>query len=169
MRMMATVTLAALLTGSAAAQETPKPGPEHKMLKKLEGTWDTLMKVGGKEYKGVMTYKMELGGLWLVGALESDFDGHKFYGKSLDSYDAGKKKFVSVWCDSMLTLPLVMEGGYNKESKTMTLVGEMPGMDGKPARWKAVSEMKDDDTIHQSLYLGDGKEPMFTITYKRKK
>jgi hypothetical protein len=51
----------------------------------------------------------------------------------------------------------------------MTLVGEMPGPDGKPAKWKAVSEMPDADTIHQSLYLGDGKDPMFTITYKRKK
>ena len=44
MRMFAAVTMAAVLTGSAAAQEAPKPGPEHKMLKKREGTWDTTMK-----------------------------------------------------------------------------------------------------------------------------
>ena len=33
---------------------------------------------------------MELGGLWLVGSLQSDLDGQKFHGKSLDTYDAAK-------------------------------------------------------------------------------
>lgn len=32
-----------------------------------------------------------------------------------------------------------------------------------------VSEMKDDDTVLFSMYMGEGKEPMFTILYKRKK
>ena len=169
MRMIAAVTMAAVLAGAAAAQELPKPGPEHKLLKKLEGTWDTTMKVGGKEPTGVMTYKMELGGLWLVGSLESDLNGQKFFGKGLDTYDAGKKKYVSVWFDSMSTTPMTMEGDYDKEKKTLTLVGDGPGMDGKPAKWKSVSEMKDDDTIHMSMYVGDAKEPMFSIIYKRKK
>ena len=39
------------------------------------------------EFKGAMTYKMELGGLWLVGSMESDLGGQKFYGKSLDTYE----------------------------------------------------------------------------------
>jgi hypothetical protein len=52
MRMIAAVTMAAVLAGSAAAQELPKPGPEHKLLQKLEGTWDTTMTVDGKEHKG---------------------------------------------------------------------------------------------------------------------
>ena len=47
------------------------------LLKQLEGNWDTLMKVGGQEFKGTMTYKMELGGMWLVGSLESDLGGQK--------------------------------------------------------------------------------------------
>jgi hypothetical protein len=170
MRMMAAVTLAAVLIGSATAQEpATKPGPEHKRLQKLEGTWDTTMKFADNESKGVMTYKMELGGLWLVGSLESDLGGQKFYGKGLDSYDAGKKKYVSVWFDSMSTTPMALEGDYDKEKKRLTLVGDGPGMDGKPAKWKSVSEMPDDDTIHMSMYVGDSKEPMFTITYKRKK
>jgi hypothetical protein len=169
MRMFAAVTMAAVLTGSAAAQEAPKPGPEHKMLKKREGTWDTTMKAGGMEFKGTVTYKMELGGLWLVGSMESDLSGQKFYGKSLDTYDAGKKKHVGLWCDSMSTTPMSMEGNYDKEKKTLTMAGDGVGMDGKPAKWKSVSEMKDDDTIHMSMYVGDAKEPMFTVTYKRKK
>jgi hypothetical protein len=169
MRMIAAVTMAAVLTGSAGAQERPKPGPEHKLLKNREGTWDTTMKAGGMEHKGTVTFKMELGGLWRVGSMKSDLGGQEFFGKSLDTYDARKKKYVSVWFDSMSTTPMTMEGTYDKERKTLTLVGDGMGMDGKPAKWKSVSEMKDDDTIHMSMYVGDEKEPMFTVTYKRKK
>ena len=169
MKTIAAVTMAAVFLGSAAAQEPPKPGPEHKHLMKQVGTWDTTMKAGGMEHKGTVTFKMELGGLWLVGSMESDLGGQKFAGKSMDTYDAKKKKYVSVWFDSMSTTPLTMEGNYDKDKKTVTMVGDGVGMDGKPAKWKSVSGMKDDDTIEMSMYVGDGKEPMFTLTYKRKK
>jgi Protein of unknown function (DUF1579) len=161
--------LAVLVSPAVQAQEPPKPGPEHEVLKKLEGNWDLTMKFGGMETKGTVTYKMELGGLWLVGNLESDLFGTKFYGKGLDTYDATKKKYVSIWVDSMGTTPMIMEGTYDKAKKSMTMTGEGPGMDGKPAKWKSVSEMVDDNTINFSMYVGDGKDPMFTIVYKRKK
>jgi hypothetical protein len=45
------------------AQEMPKPGPEHEILKKKEGTWLTTMKAGDMESKGTVTFKMELSGL----------------------------------------------------------------------------------------------------------
>jgi Protein of unknown function (DUF1579) len=169
MRTIAVVTLAAVLAGSAVAQEFPKPGPEHALLKKREGTWETTMKAGDKEHKGVVKYKMELGGLWLVGSLESDLDKQKFHGRSMDTYDAKKKKYVSVWFDSMSTTPLTMEGTYDKEEKTLTLVGDGVDREGKPAKWKSVSKMPDDDTVQMSMYVGEGKDPMFTVTYKRKK
>jgi hypothetical protein len=168
MRMIAVVVAWALVV-PAWSQEIAKPGPEHDLLKKREGTWTTTMKAGGMEYKGAMTYKMELGGLWLVGSLESDLAGQKFAGKSLDTFDAKKKKYVSVWFDSMSTTPMTMEGNYDTESKSLTLVGEGPGMDGKPAKWKSVSTLPDDDTVNMSMFVGDAKEPMFTIVYKRKK
>ena len=85
------------------------------------------MKAGGKESKGTVTYKMELGGLWLAGAMESELFGQKFTGKSLDTYDPAKKKYVGVWVDSMSTAPVTMEGTYDKEKKTLTMAGEGPG------------------------------------------
>jgi hypothetical protein len=164
------VALAASLSATPArAQEPAKPGPEHDVLKKLVGTWDLTMKFGGMESKGTVTYKMDLGGLWLVGSLESEMAGMKFQGRGMDTYDAGKKKYVSVWFDSMSTQPMLMEGTYDKEKKSMTMTGDAPGLDGKPAKWKSVSEMPDDDTINFRMYVGDTKEPMFTIVYKRKK
>jgi hypothetical protein len=161
-----------LLVPAAVAQEPPKPGPEHAMLKKAEGTWDATVKMEGQESKGTMTYKMDLGGLWLTSDYKGEFGGQKFQGKGLDTYDVGKKKYVGVWFDSMSTLPMVMEGTYDKEKKTMTMTGEGPGMDGKMTKYKSVLQDKDDDTMIFTMSSPgkDGKEAvMMTITYKRKK
>ena len=158
-----------LLTPILQAQEAPKTGSEHELLKKQVGTWDTTMKAGGMEFKGTVMYKMELGGLWLVGSMESDLGGQKFFGKSLDTYDAKKKKFVGVWIDSMGTAPLIMEGTLDPVKKSMTMLGEGPGMDGKITKWKSVTEISDNDTVVMSMFVGDEKEPMFTVTYKRRK
>ncbi len=168
MRKMAMIVVA-VLAMPVGAQEMPKPGPEHKMLREMEGTWESTMKFGGMESKGTVTYKMELGGLWLAGSMKSEMFGQKFSGKSLDSYDAEKKKFVSVWVDSMSTAPVVMEGTYDKEKKTMSMAGEGPGMGGKTTKYKSITKMLDADTQEFTMYAGDEKEPSFTILYKRKK
>jgi hypothetical protein len=168
-RFCAVALAAAVAAPTVLAQQSPKPGPEHEVLKKMEGTWDATMKFGGMESKGVMTYKMDLGGLWLVSSFEGTFAGAKFSGKGLDTYDARKKKYVGVWADSMTTTPLILEGSYDPAKKTMTMVGDGVGEDGKVEKWKAVTTMPDSDTIHFGMYSGDAKEPAFTIEYKRKK
>jgi hypothetical protein len=147
----------------------PKAGPEHAVLKKMEGTWDTMIKMAGQESKGSATYKMDLGGLWLASTFEGDMMGEKFSGRGFDTYDAGKKKYVGVWFDSMSTTPMVMEGNYDAAKKTMTMVGEAPGMDGKMTKHRMVSTMPDDNTMNFAMYVADAKEPAFTIVYKRKR
>ena len=161
--------IVALLVVPALAQESPKPGPEHEVLKKMVGNWDTTMKMGGMDSKGTATYKMDLGGLWLTSELKSELFGEKYTGRGFDTYDAGKKKYVIVWIDSMSTGALLMEGTYNSAKKTMTLAGDGLGMDGKTTKYKSLTEMPDDNTINFTMYIGDGKEPTFTIVYKRKK
>jgi hypothetical protein len=159
----------ALTAPTARAQEPPKPGPEHDVLKKMVGDWDLTMKFAGMESKGKVTYKMGLGGMWLVSDLESDLLGSKFYGHGMDTYDAASKKYVALWIDSMGSRPMTLEGTYDKDKKELTMAGEGPGMDGKATKYKSVSQMPDDDTIHFTMYMGDGKDPAFTIVYKRKK
>ena len=169
-RVCAVALVVALATPSVRAQDPPKPGPEHEMLKKMEGTWDLVMKAGGMEHKGTTVYKMELGGLWLHGSMNCDFGGGmSFQGKGMDTYDAKKQKYVSLWFDSMSTTPMTLEGSYDKDKKTLTMIGDGPGLDGKPAKWKSVSTYPDADTVNFSMFVGDGKDPMFTIVYKRKK
>jgi Protein of unknown function (DUF1579) len=157
-----------ILLPSARAQEPPKPGKEHDHLKRLVGTWDAETEFG----TGTMTYKMGLGGLWLVGDFEGEFGGMKFQGKGLDTYDSATKKYRSVWVDSFSTAPRIMEGNLDKGDKVMTMTGEGRGPDGMPSKYKSITEIKDADTVTFGLFMvdKDGKElPMVKITYKRKK
>lgn len=169
-RCLCGVAMAALLVSPAVrAQEAPKPGPEHVLLKKMEGTWDATMKIMGGESKGTMVYKMDLGGLWLTSTFDGEFGGLKFSGRGFDTFDAAKKKYVGVWVDSMSTAPMTMEGAFDKEKNELTMNGQGPGMDGKTTKYKTVTHFKDNDNVVFDMYMGDDKEPSFTITYKRKK
>jgi hypothetical protein len=160
-----------LSAAPASAQQPSAPGPEIDHLKKMVGTWDATVKFMGGESKGTMVYKMDIGGRWLVGNFTGDFGGQKFEGRGLDSYDDMKKKYVAVWIDSMSGSPMVMEGTYDKDKKSATMTGEGPGPDGKPTKYKTVTEMKDNNTVVFTMYGPgpDGKEgQVMTITYKRK-
>lgn len=163
----------AALASSAGAQEPPKPGPEHARLKELAGTWDCTGKLAGQiEFKGVSTSKMELGGFWLITEFEAELFGQPFRGRSLDGYDPIKKKYVSIWTDSMSPTPMILEGDIDKDGKVVTLTGEGGGPHGV-MKYRTVTEFKDKDTFVWTMYapVGEnGKEAaMMTATYKRKK
>ncbi len=156
------------LVPSVRAQEPPKPGKEHDHLMRLVGTWDAETESGN----GTMTYKMGLGGMWLIGDFEGEFGGMKFQGKFLDSYDPATKKYRSIGVDCFSTAPRIMEGNLDKDNKVMTMTGEGPWQQGKTAKFKSITEIKDADTVNFSLFMvdKDGEEqPMVKITYKRKK
>lgn len=161
----------ALVPVVALGQAPPTPGPEHEHLKKLEGAWNAKIKMGDSESPATATYKMVCGGMWLMSDFQGSFGDQKFSGQGLDSYDPEKKKYVSVWVDSMSTRPMLLEGTHDKEKKTTTMTGEVPGMDGKMARHKMVTHMPDDDHMTFTMYIvADGKEEkMMTIEYTRKK
>jgi hypothetical protein len=164
-----------VLTSAARSQEfeTPKPGPEHAHLKAMEGVWDAEMVMpDGTKSMGTMTYKMEVGGLWLTSDFKGEFGGAEFTGKGFDSYDAKKKKYVGIWIDSMITSPLIMEGEMDEKTHTLTMHTEGPGPDGKLQKLKLVTKMPDKDHIHHEMFMPgpDGKEISgFKINYTRKK
>ncbi|MCZ7640385.1 MAG: DUF1579 domain-containing protein [Verrucomicrobia bacterium] len=158
--------------GVGLAQEMPGPGPEHEALKRHEGEWIATVKSPEGDSKGTMTLKMECGGLWLASDFRAEFGGMKFHGRGFDGYDPMKKKYVSVWVDSMSPRPLLLEGTMDAEKKTLTMYGEGPGPDGKPVKYKNVTRFPDAD--HQTFTMhvvdADGQAtPMLTIEYVRKK
>src|SRR6266508_3074293 len=94
---------------AALGQAPPAPGPEHEVLKKWEGTWNAKVKMGTNESPATATYKMICGGMWLMSDFQGQFADQKFSGQGLDSYAPEKKKYVSVWVDSISTRPMLLE------------------------------------------------------------
>ena len=163
-----------LLAASARLAAQPpdvKPGPEHAVFKDEAGTWDAVVKSMGGESKGVLVCKVALNGLWLLEDFQCDFGGMKFEGHGASSYDPAKKKYINVWIDSMSTSPMISEGNFAKDKKTLTMTGNMPTPDGKTMKITMVTVMKDANTkVFTMKGPGpDGKEgEMMQITYKRR-
>lgn len=160
------------------AQDMPKPGPEHDLLKQDVGTWDATVEAWMAPNtppsisKGVSSVTM-LGGFWQLDAFKAEFMGMPFEGHGQTGYDPAKKAYVGVWVDSMSTGLNLSESRYDAKTRTLTGWSEGPGPDGKPMKSKGVTEWKDGDTRVFSMYAPggpDGKEWLsMRITYKRRK
>jgi Protein of unknown function (DUF1579) len=106
------------------------PGPEHKILEGLAGTYDAKVKAflePGKppeESTGLMKRKMLMGGRYL----QEDYDGKlgpdSFTGLGIIGFDKIKKKYVMSWIDSMSTGFMTSEGTYDAAKKTLTYESE---------------------------------------------
>jgi hypothetical protein len=155
-----------------SAQESPAPGPEHAKLKALEGQWDYQFTMAdGSVSTGRSEAKFECGGLWLVSDFKGEFGGQPFQGRGLDGYDPVKKKYVSVWVDSVTTYPMIFEGDFDA-NKPRVMLAKARGMDGQPAIWRSVTTVKDDDHHKFEMFIkgSDGQESnMMTIEYTRRK
>lgn len=170
----------ALLVGALAfaEDEAPKPGPEHEFLKKFAGNWECTLKASfipgqpASESKGVETSKVALGGFFVIGDFKGEMMGMPFEGHSIKGYDTFKKKFTSVWADSMGSWIMMSEGTLDKSGKVLTEVAEGPDMTGKTTKYIMKTEFKDNDNMVFNMAMPNeqGKEVnVLTITYKRKK
>lgn len=175
MRKLCTAALVMLLLATsvrvAAQPPQPKPGPEHEHFKQLEGTWDATIQSKEGDSKGVAHWKVGLGGLWLLEHFKGEGGGVSFEGMGATSYDAGKKKYVSVWIDSMSTSPMVSEGTFDKNKKILTMAGTMAMPGGKTMKLNMTTVMKDADNVVFTMTTpgADGKDmEMLKISYKRK-
>jgi len=112
----------ALAHVTALGQGAPTPGPEHEHLKKLEGTWNAKIKMGDTESPATATYKMVCGGMWLMSDFQGQFGDQKFSGQGLDGYDPEKKKYVSVWVDSMSSRPMLLERPHKLQKRCRFIV-----------------------------------------------
>ena len=158
-----------LTSASLSAQAPQSPGKEHEELKALAGVWDATMKMAdGSEVKAESEYKMTCEGMWLTSDFHGDFGGMKFHGKGLDGYDSTKKKYVSIWVDSMSGSPMVMTG--KKEGKVTTMTGEGPGPAGD-TKYKTISTQDSNDKMSFQMFtIADGKDvEVMSVTYTRRK
>lgn len=179
-------TALALACSAALAQDDKKqgetlspglPGPVHKRLAELAGTWDvsTRYVIGDKEREGKATCeaKMILDGRFLQQDYNSLFQGHPFHVLQLLGFDNTRKKSIEIMMDTMGTGLLHNEGTISDDGKVISNLGEsVDPQTGKPYKLHTVTTILDRDNFTLEWFQVDrvGKETkVVTLTHKRRK
>jgi hypothetical protein len=109
--------------------EMSAPAPEHAKLTANAGTWDcdmTMFEPGQAPTveKGVTTSTSVLNGLFVQSTHKSTMGGKPFEGFGFDGYSKEKKKYFTLWADTMGSTPMVLWGTESADGKTITYDGE---------------------------------------------
>ena len=153
------------------------PGEPHKLFASLAGSWTTTTKEWmepGKpptESTGSADMKMLLDGRFLYQEFNSQMMGQPFSGIGIDAYDNLRKRYVTVWLDTMGTGIFTMEGTASTDGKTITLKGQHGEPGGGQMTHRAIWKIVDNNTQTFDMFgtHGHGKEmKMLEITYSRK-
>ena len=164
---------------STNAQMPMEATPEHKLLLEDVGTWNCAMKIwaAGPDSEPITSEGTEvnemLGDFWLTSKFNGNIMGQDFEGRAAIGYDVAKKKYIGTWFDGMSPFMSHMEGTYDKESKTLTMISKGTGPDGKPTTGKNVTVTNDDGTRVFTMFVqspegNDELVKMMEITYRKK-
>jgi len=178
-------------TNSAAPSTPPKdaeaqaetfaryamPGPEHKVLDRMAGDWDTLTRYwpapGAEpvEAKGTSHRKWILDGRFLMEELDGGNLVLPFRGLALFGYDAFEQKHTSAWVDTMNTSILTNLGTYDRTKDVVNFAGRYKDpWTGTQKKERGVTRFvsKDKHVLEIHATEPDGKEfQMLEITYTR--
>jgi hypothetical protein len=154
------------------------PGPQHEMLKKMTGEWNTTVTLqmdpsqppAVEHSTSTLTMVMDR---YCQEVTSGQMMGQPFSGMGLTGYDNVLGKYVSTWVDNMGTGIMTSTGTADASGKVITWIGTMSdAMTGKPSKSRMVTTIKDDDHHTFEMYgtpPGGKKEmKMMTIEYSRK-
>ena len=153
------------------------PGEPHKLFASLAGSWTTKTKEWMEpdkppmESNGSAEMKMLLDGRFLQQEFTGDMMGQPYSGVGISAYDNLRKRYVTMWIDSMGTGIFTMEGTASADGKTITLKGQHAELGGGQMTHRAVWKIVDSNTQTFDMYgtHEHGKEmKMMEITYTRK-
>jgi hypothetical protein len=143
------------------------PGPEHKMLEPLVGTWHAEVKVwmdpgqSPQVSSGTLQRKSILDGRFIQEDVQGKMMGQPFRGIGTLGYDRAKQKYVTTFIDSMSTAIQSAQGDYDQSTRTWTFKNE----DTCPITHKHI-KMRDtlrvispnEEVMEMYRQLGDEKE-----------
>jgi len=167
------------VVGSVAYAQMATPTTEHKNMAREAGVWDASLQMWmapdapPMPSKGVETNKM-MGDFWMVSDFQSEMGGMKFIGRGQHGYDPVKKKYVGTWIDSMSPYLSTLEGDYDAETHTLTLMATGRNMmTGEVEKSKMVSKFIDENTKVFEIFMPvEGEEGKWwkslQIDYKRR-
>lgn len=152
------------------------PGSEHELLAGMVGRWNCEVRhrtaPGATEHvsTGVSEFESIMDGRYIAQHYKGDIEGMPFEGGGLWGYDRMKKKYVSMWVDSMSTAIAHYEG-VQKNDQTFEFKGEIPGYSqGKYVPSRTVCRIIDENTWTFEMHMPDPTGTEFktvTITYRR--
>jgi hypothetical protein len=146
------------------------PGPEHKFMEPLVGTWAAKCKVymdpneAPQASDGLLVRKLILGGRFLEEKYDGKMNDKPFQGCGIMGYDRAKKKWIAGWIDSASTGMHGSQGTYDEASKTWTFKkDETCPITGKPVKMRDTLKIVNDNEEHMDMFrqLGDEKEFKF--------
>jgi len=164
--------------GFVQAQMDP-PVPEIDLLKKDIGEWNVEIKAWDSAdgdpvvTKGTESTRM-FGGYWTVTNFNGNMMGLDFKGHGTYGYDTKKKKYVGTWIDSLGPYMMQMVGDYDKETQTLTMVGDSPGPDGTTMFTYTSSTCYKEGGRVMTMHMqpkgssDDQKMKLFVMTYSKK-
>jgi hypothetical protein len=150
-----------------------RPGPAHKALGALTGSWKAEVKCWmdpddpPNVSQATSTANWILEGRFLDEEFHGEMMGQPFTGRCLMGFDNTKQKFNSVWVDSLHTSMFTSEGKGDDANKVITLEGRMDcpatGQRNVPVKqlFHLISPEK-----HVLEMFNDGRKTM-EITYTR--
>jgi len=162
----------------AVYQKLSVPGEPHRLLARMEGTWDARSKYSMEpgqpetESTGTVEQRMILGGRYLQQEHSSEMMGAPFTGINLIGYDNHTKKYVSTWIDTMSTGIYYFEGTADPDGEVITQECRYDDPVKGPTVWRSITRLVDDDTVVYEMYGVDekGKEEKMgetTLTRRR--
>jgi hypothetical protein len=153
------------------------PGPEHKVLDRMAGAWDTVTRywpapsAEAVEAKGTSRRKWILDGRFLMEELDGGNLVLPFSGVGLYGYDAFEQKHTSAWVDTMNTSILANLGIYDRTNDVVNFTGQYKDpWTGTRKKERGVTRFlsRDKHTLEIFVAEPDGKEfKMLEITYTR--
>jgi hypothetical protein len=160
-----------------AAMPVDGPGPVHKQMESLAGSWDVEVTYvfGDKENKGMAKCEAKwiLDGRFLQQDYKSNFMGKPFNVIQLLGYDNKKKKTIEIMMDNLGTGVLHNEGSISQDGKVITNESEHPDpTTNKTMKLRTVTTIVDQDhyTLEWFKPGADGKEEkVVSMTHTRRK
>jgi hypothetical protein len=141
------------------------PGPEHKILDQLVGTWGarckswTDPKSPPQTSDGTLVRKSVLGGRFLQENFDGKFMDQPFQGIGTIGFDRAKKKYVTTWIDSMSTAQHVSYGTYSDGLFSFAHEEKCP-ITGKQVKMRDTLRIVNADEQQMEMFrqMGDEKE-----------
>ena len=160
----------------AKMMELATPGPEHKELAKMAGTWENAYKyrmgpdAPWMEFKGTSESKTLLGGRYIMESLHFEMMGMPMEGLQILGFDKMKGEYTSIWADSMSTWCVTSRGKQGADG-TIEMKGTMVDVAGERP-FRMVIRPEGDDLTEVEMYdtiPPAGETQVMTITSRRKK